>query len=111
MSSIKSKKGHFILEAAIFLPIFVLAFLAIGQLINIAGVRNAVMHSASDEVSKVARFSYKVKQADIYRKKVSDRVISSAKGALSATRGSEQRHDLVFGLELHIRLVDRKSVV
>ena len=81
MSSIKSKKGHFILEAAIFLPIFVLAFLAIGQLINIAGVRNAVMHSASDEVSKVARFSYKVKQADIYRKKVSDRVISSAKGA------------------------------
>ena len=81
MSSIKSKKGHFILEAAIFLPIFVLAFLAIGQLINIAGVRNAVMHSASDEVSKVARFSYKVKQADIYRKKVSDRVISSVKGA------------------------------
>ena len=70
MSSIKSKKGHFILEAAIFLPIFVLAFLAIGQLINIAGVRNAVMHSASDEVSKVARFSYKVKQADIYRKKL-----------------------------------------
>ena len=89
MSSIKSKKGHFILEAAIFLPIFVLAFLAIGQLINIAGVRNAVMHSASDEVSKVARFSYKVKQADIYRKKANKPSLG-----VQSSRSAIDKHNL-----------------
>lgn len=108
----RSKKGHFILEAAIFVPIFILAFLAIGQLINIAGVREGIMHSASDEAGRVARLSYKVKQAEIYRSKIKTRVIRSVKGAndVSIRDYEYLKEDDLISFELHYRCKNKIKI-
>jgi hypothetical protein len=48
------KRGSFTLEAAIFLPIFIISALTIGYLVKLIAVQENAFHSLADEVRKVA---------------------------------------------------------
>ncbi|MDR3242856.1 MAG: hypothetical protein LBT34_02880 [Clostridiales Family XIII bacterium] len=49
-----SKKGSFTVEAAIFLPIFIIGVLTVAYLIKLTAVQENVFHSCSDELRKTA---------------------------------------------------------
>ena len=50
----RSKRGSFTLEAAIFLPIFILSVLTIAYLIKLIAVQENAFHALADETEKVA---------------------------------------------------------
>jgi hypothetical protein len=50
----RSKRGSFTLEAAIFLPIFIIAVLTIAYLIKLIAVQENAFHALADETGKVA---------------------------------------------------------
>lgn len=49
-----TKKGYFTVEAAIFLPIFIIGILTIAYLIKLMAIQGAVFHSFEDEARKMA---------------------------------------------------------
>ena len=49
-----SKKGSFTIEAAIFLPIFLIAVLTVSYLVKLIAIQENVFHSLSDEIRNVA---------------------------------------------------------
>lgn len=56
--SIKRKKGHITVEAAIFLPLFILAMLSLICLIRMIGIEENVMRVYTDEASGIAKEAY-----------------------------------------------------
>jgi hypothetical protein len=54
MRRIGSKKGSFTLEAAIFLPLFIISVLTLGYLIKLIAVQENAFHSLADETRKIA---------------------------------------------------------
>lgn len=47
---IRNTKGYYTVEAAVFLPVFLLAVLTLGYFVKAAGVQSDVIHAAADEV-------------------------------------------------------------
>lgn len=58
-----SKKGHYTVEAAIFLPVFIIAILSLGYLIKVIGIEENVYHCLTDEANKLSCEAY-VKKLD-----------------------------------------------
>jgi hypothetical protein len=54
MRRIGSKKGSFTLEAAIFLPFFIISVLTLGYLIKLIAVQENAFHALADETRKIA---------------------------------------------------------
>ena len=61
-----TKKGYFTLEAAIFLPIFIIAIAALGYFIKIFSTAENITFSAVDETAHLAAQAYGVKAAPIF---------------------------------------------
>ena len=53
-------QGYYTVDAAVFLPIFVLAVMTIAYLMNIAGAKGLLMHVAADEGAALAVTSYEL---------------------------------------------------
>jgi hypothetical protein len=52
--ALKGKRGSFTLEAAIFLPIFIISALTVGYLVKLIAVQENAFHALADETRKVA---------------------------------------------------------
>lgn len=55
---INTKKGYFTVEAAIFLPVFIIAVMTIAYLIKVVGAVELTMHAATDEARQAASHAY-----------------------------------------------------
>lgn len=53
-NNIKNTRGSLVVEAAIFLPIFIIGMMTLGYLVKFNAVQENVFHSFSDETGKVA---------------------------------------------------------
>jgi len=71
-----TKNGYFILEATIFLPIFLIAILTIGYLIKVASIEENVTHIMVDEASKLARDAYVTSFAPTFKYILKDRIMA-----------------------------------
>lgn len=71
---IRNTKGFYTLEAAIFLPIFIIAILTIGYFIKVAGATEDVMHAAVDESRLAASHSYNIKVNPGFTSKLENRI-------------------------------------
>lgn len=80
MSSIKVKKGYFTLEAAIFLPIFILGVLALSVLILFSGTEEKVGQIALDELGKTAAEAYVYPAAPGFSAKLEQRIKKESAG-------------------------------
>lgn len=71
---IKRKRGFQTLEAAIFLPVFLIAVLTFGYLIKMAAVQENIMHIMTDEVRRLSMTSYNIKVAPLFKDELCDRL-------------------------------------
>ena len=55
------RKGSYTVEAALFLPLFIIAFLMIASFIKVAGAQETIMHVAADECRWSAAHAYNIK--------------------------------------------------
>ncbi|MEG0156391.1 MAG: hypothetical protein RR661_01920, partial [Anaerovoracaceae bacterium] len=60
-STRKGNEGYYTLEAAIFLPIFIVAVLTIGFFMKLIGAEEKIMHSGTDEARYLAVEAYEIK--------------------------------------------------
>lgn len=58
---INTKRGYYTVEAAIFLPIFIVAVMTIAYLMKVVGGAEVTMHAATDEARYAASHAYIVK--------------------------------------------------
>jgi len=58
-----TKKGYITLEAAIFLPVFIIAVLTLGYFIKVIGIQENVTYSAMDEANRLASQAYLIRAA------------------------------------------------
>ncbi|MGI6256459.1 MAG: hypothetical protein ACOYJU_00095 [Anaerovoracaceae bacterium] len=56
-----TKKGYYTVEAAIFLPVFIIAIMTIAYLIKVVAASEEIMHAATDEARYAASHAYVVK--------------------------------------------------
>lgn len=69
-----TKKGYFTLEAAVFLPIFIIGIATLGYFIKIFSTAENVTFSALDETAHLAAQAYGVKAAPYFPAKVEERL-------------------------------------
>jgi len=67
-------KGYYTVEAAVFLPLFILALLTIGYFIKIYGCSENVMHSAADESRRLASLAYDIKISPGLESRLEERI-------------------------------------
>lgn len=70
----KKNAGSYIVEAAIFVPIFVLSLLTIGYAVKIVGIYENVNHGASDELSFVAAKAYENRNSSGIKSRLEKRI-------------------------------------
>ena len=76
-----TKKGFLSLEAALFVPVFVIAVLTFGYLIKVAVAEENIMHIMADEARKIGAYSYNIKAAPLYEYGLSARLHEENKEA------------------------------
>ncbi|MEG0829038.1 MAG: hypothetical protein RSD88_00250 [Anaerovoracaceae bacterium] len=76
--NINTEKGFFTVEAAIFLPIFILGILTLGYLVKIVGITEGVSYIVLDETQYMAAQAYKTKVPLGFSQKVEKRVKKEA---------------------------------
>lgn len=69
-----TKKGYFTLEAAIFLPIFILAILTIGYVVRVIGTAENISYISVDEAELLAAKAYGKKIAFEFPKNLQERI-------------------------------------
>lgn len=72
---IHTKRGYFTIEAAIFLPIFILGVLTLGYLIKGSGAVGNVMHVAADEAKFRASRAYVLQVDPIFKYRLEKRIL------------------------------------
>lgn len=72
------RRGYVVLEASIFLPIFIIAILAIGYYIKIFGIMENVAYSVMDETGKAASVAYVSRSAPLFENVLESRVKSDS---------------------------------
>lgn len=75
------RRGFITVEAAIVLPVFLLAVIAMGYYIKVFGIMENVSYSMMDEASRAAANAYTVKVSPLLGKTVHDRIISDCTDA------------------------------
>ena len=74
-NKLSDKKGSLVVEAAIFLPIFIIGMMTLGYLVKYNAVSENVFHSFADETGKIAaEASLNVTAPIFYENEVKDRV-------------------------------------
>ncbi len=76
MSMKKSTKGFYTLEAAIFMPLVILAVLSLGYFMKVEGTWENCVHGAVDESGLIASKSYDITASARTGSKVKNRIIS-----------------------------------
>ena len=71
---LRTKKGYFTLEAAVFLPLFIMGVLTLGYLINIFSTAENVTHSVLDEAGHLAARAYGSKAAPFFPERTENRL-------------------------------------
>lgn len=71
---IRNTKGYYTLEAAIFLPIFIIAVLTVGYFVKVAGAEDDAMHAALDESRLAASRAYNIKIAPAFSAGLEERI-------------------------------------
>jgi len=79
-----TKKGFLSLEAAIFVPVFVIAVLTFGYLSKVAVAEENLMHSMADEARKIGMYSYNIKAGPLHEGGLAARLAEENKGACDA---------------------------
>jgi len=74
-----SKKGYYTVEAALFLPLFILALLTVGYIIKVYGCNENVIHAAADESRDAASRAYNISIAPFFEEKLESRIMSENK--------------------------------
>ena len=74
MKSIKDKKGHYVVEASIILPIFLIGIITLASVINAYILYENIVFSAVDESRLAMVNNYMVKEDLIYPKKLENRI-------------------------------------
>lgn len=69
-----TKKGYFTLEAAVFLPIFIIGVLTLGCFIKAAGAAGNVIHAGTDEAKYLASRAYTVRSPVGFYSRMAERV-------------------------------------
>ena len=75
----KEKKGYITLEAAIFLPIFIVAVLTLGYFIKIYSTVENVAYAVIEETGRIASHAYSVKSVPLFRGSLESRISSENK--------------------------------
>lgn len=75
----KGTKGYYTVEAAIFLPIFILSLLTIGYLIKVVACAEEVMHAATDESRYLASRAYTDRTATGFEGRLEARTLQDNK--------------------------------
>ncbi len=70
----KSKKGYFTLEAAIFLPIFIVGVLTLGYCIKLYSTADHVAFALLDETGHLAARAYGIEEAPFFRHRLKQRL-------------------------------------
>jgi len=71
----KDTNGYYALEAAIFLPIFILALLTVGYLLKVECAAEETMHAAADESRALACRAYVQKTAPLFESGLENRIM------------------------------------
>jgi hypothetical protein len=79
---IGTKKGSFTLEAAIFLPIFIISVLTLGYLIKLIAVQENAFHALADETRKIAAEAALMPYPMFFRGDVGKRIAEDNGGEL-----------------------------
>lgn len=74
-----TKKGYFTLEAAIFLPVFIIGVLTLGYCINIYCTAENITFSMLDETGRLAARAYDRKTAPLFSRQLEERLESENK--------------------------------
>jgi len=86
--SFANKKGFLTVEAAILLPVFIIAILTIGYLIKVVSVEENIMHAMADEARKLSTHAYNFKIAPAFERSLQKRL------------SEENRHEIeIFEVE------------
>jgi hypothetical protein len=91
------KKGSFTLEAAIFLPIFIISVLTVGYLIKLIGTQENAFHALADETRKVAAEAMFSPYPLFFKSDVVKRVTGENEGELENLRISRFDYRGGFG--------------
>lgn len=70
-----TKKGFLSLEAAIFVPVFVIAVLTFGYLIKVAVASENIMHVMADEARRLSMYSYNIQVAPTFEHNLKARIL------------------------------------
>lgn len=76
-----TKTGYYTLEAAIILPMFVIAVITFGYLIKMIGTDEQVMHAMTDEGRRLSMYSYSMETVPVFPVRVVLRVDKTAEDA------------------------------
>lgn len=68
-------RGNVTVEAAIFLPLFILGILTIAYLIKFIALQESIVHSYTDEARKLASEAYVLKKAPLFELKLKNRIL------------------------------------
>jgi hypothetical protein len=83
ISKSTERRGSLAVEAAIFLPIFILGMLTLGYLIKLTGIEENVFHILSDETHKLAAESSVLPIPTIYESDLRTRLTEENRGEIS----------------------------
>jgi len=73
---INTKRGHYMVETAVFLPVFIIAVMTIGCYINVVGADENVIHAAADEARYAAQEAYTDKEGGALASLTEGRILS-----------------------------------
>jgi len=76
-----TKKGFLSLEAAIFLPVFIIAVLTFGYLIKVVMCAENTMHIMAEEARKISMYSYNIKSGPAHEMALRAKLASENKEA------------------------------
>lgn len=80
----KKSKGHYTVEAAVFLPVFIIAVLTVGYLMKVIGGVEGGMHACTDEARRQAAYAYVDKGGIGFSGRIEKRIMSENKYITSA---------------------------
>ena len=93
--SIRNKSGSLTVEAAIFLPLFIIGVLTIGYLLKVAMIEENVYHSFSDESHKLAAEARFNPLFPVYEKDLVSRLNEENNGEISNVTVGPTRYRLL----------------
>lgn len=73
-----SRRGYITLEAAIFLPVFIIAILALGYYIKVFCIMENVSYSIMEETASLAAKSYVTQSAPMFESQLENRIIKDS---------------------------------